>query len=141
MNTLPDTWKSVVEAERGHVFLDRHDDGVRVLVMRGPGSLCAYVGVPLSHPLAGKDYDDVPLSCHGWLTFSREGVGPWPEGWWWYGWDYNHAGDRATYHDALGFSVEGETAWTPAMVENDMWSAVSDFKRLARLVERIKGGR
>lgn len=138
MSELPDTWQSVVKAEVGHIFLDRHEEGVRFMVMRGPNSLCAYVGVPLSHPLAGHDYDDVPLSCHGGLTFSEKGGGKWPEGWWWYGWDYAHSGDAATYERLRSWGSGDEVQWTPAMVEDDSWSAVWDFKKLVKFAEKCR---
>jgi len=82
------------------VFVDRHEDGYRFLVMRGPASVVAYLGVPESHPLAGRAYDDLPLDCHGGLTFAGLGGGKrdaFPAGWYWYGWDYAHSGDRSFY--------------------------------------------
>src|SRR5688572_17088313 len=96
---LPDTWDAVVSAPVGHIFEDRHEDGVRFLIMRGPAALCAYVGVPDSHPLAGQSYDDMPIQCHGGLTYGDNGGDKWPKGWYWYGWDYAHSGDRSVYTD------------------------------------------
>lgn len=45
--------------------------GLDCLIVRGPsGALCGYVGVPELHPAYGKDYDTVPVDCHGGLTFA-----------------------------------------------------------------------
>jgi len=142
--TLPDSWDEVLASPRNHVWVDRFEDGVRFLILRGPSSVCAYIGVPKSHPLAGFEYDGVPLDCHGGLTFSCEGgeTGPWPAGWWWYGWDYGHAGDRSTYDDlpgikALGFGECDEQRWTPKMVDDESWITRYRFVKLARLAEKI----
>src|SRR3972149_9521935 len=68
---------------------------VKYQVMRGPVSLCAYVGVPMDHSLAYQKYQDIDLDCHGGLTFSQVGDGiKWEAGYWWLGWDYAHFGDR-----------------------------------------------
>ena len=137
---LTDSWADVVAAPVGHVFLDRHEDGVRFLIMRGPAALCAYVGVPESHPLAGQEYDNLPLDCHGGLTYSRAGAKHWPAGWYWYGWDYAHSGDYATYYDErplAGFDHSDEKKWTPRAVEADAWTALYEFNKLVRLAESI----
>lgn len=43
-----------------------------LIVRNSSGALCGYVGVPNTHPLHGKDFDDVQdLKVHGGLTFSR----------------------------------------------------------------------
>ena len=75
------------------------------LVLRGPGALCAYLGLPSDHPLAGKDYEEVDdkLDVHGGLTFSGEAskIINDPSFWQYYlfGWDYAHAGDYSFYYD------------------------------------------
>lgn len=57
---------------------------------------CAYVRLPKGHCLQGKDYMDIPINCHGGLTYSssslkvsakKEIKGAW------IGWDYSHYGD------------------------------------------------
>ena len=67
----------------GIVYADWEEGQFRCLVLRGPASLCAYVGVNKINPLYGKHYDDVNVSCHGGMTFSAEGDGkPWQRGYW-----------------------------------------------------------
>jgi|SRR3972149_5302496 len=44
------------------------------LILRGPMKfLCGYVGVPPSHPMYHKEYDDINVDVHGGLTFSHLG--------------------------------------------------------------------
>lgn len=93
------------EPDKAH-WVDAHT-GLDCLIHRGPsGALCGYVGVPESHPLFGKDYDDADVSVHGGLTFSDRCHGDENgrgichptnkaanETVWWLGFDCAHAGD------------------------------------------------
>ena len=58
---------------------------------------CAYIELPKGHKYYGKDYDDIPIDCHGGLTYSREGILPssndYHKDGYWIGWDYAHLGD------------------------------------------------
>ena len=139
MNAKLDTsWEAVADAEVGHVYYDAIDEGVRILVLRGPVAICAYLGVPSAHPLAGFSYDDIPLDVHGGLTFGQDGdgsKGDWPAGWYWYGWDYAHSGDYCVY-DGLRDRNVGAHQWTPKEVVDEAKSACWDFRRLMRLAEK-----
>jgi hypothetical protein len=140
---LGNTWESVCAAEPGTIFLDRFDEGLRFLIMRGPAALCAYVGIPLDHPLAGHSYDDLPVQAHGGLTFSGEGgtKSQRPAGFFWYGWDYAHSGDHSTYDEIASLKAirdrQDDTRWTVPLVEADSWHAIYDFKHLLKLSEAI----
>lgn len=143
MNTKTEelyTWEQIVKAAVGTIFMDRFDEGVRFMIMRGPSSLCAYVGIPLDHPLAGFDYDDLSIDCHCGLTYSEKGCGSFPEGYWWYGWDYTHAGDYSTYYDLqplAGLSHKDSTKGLVKMVDDDSWTSIYNFKSLMKLAEKI----
>lgn len=138
------TWEEMRKDKSGTIYKDWFEDGIRCLIMRGPASLCAYLGVPETHPLADKSYDDIPLSVHGGLTFSCKGDGMRPTGYYWYGWDYAHCNDYAFYYDepplANGFDHSPDKKWTVDEVEKEIKSAVYDFKMLVKLAENIKGG-
>jgi len=128
------TWEEVKASKQGEVFVDEFDEGLRFRVVRGPGSLCAYIGIPKDHPMAGKDYNDLPINAHGGLTFSSPGKPgtPFLEDFYWYGWDYAHLGDRSFYD----FRFEpDEIAWTPKMVKDDSWETIYEFKKLMKLME------
>lgn len=136
---FPQTFEEVVSAEVGFTFLDEFEDGIRFAILRGPTAICAYLGISPSHPLAGWDYDDLPISAHGGLTYAGTKVHGDGETYW-YGWDYSHSGDRSTYDyitEARRAMGENETAWTPAMVYEDSWEARWEFKRLVGLAEKI----
>lgn len=146
------------------IMADWFDEGVRIIIMRGPAALCAYVGIPKDHPLAGFDYNDLPsIDAHGGLTFSSEGGGkyakghklagkktPWPSGYWWYGWDYAHLGDKTDfdYPPKLKKALAKITAkyndvhkddhnWTIGEIKKEAWSVVYDLKKLMKLAEKI----
>lgn len=85
------------------------ETGLPCLAVRnGMGAWCGYVGVDESHPMHGKDYDDVDVEVHGGLTFAGtcqpttdESVGIChtpgegePDHVWWLGFDCAHAGDE-----------------------------------------------
>lgn len=131
------TWEDVVSASPGDVFVDRMEDGVRFVILRGPFHLCAYVGVPMDHPLAGFDYEAIPLRCHGGLTYGDSGTDrPLPAGRYWYGWDYGHCGDYSIHAGKL-LGESGGKRWGVKDVDSDSWSAIYGFITLVRLAEAI----
>lgn len=132
---FPQTWDDVKNAAAGDVFCDEFDEGIRFIILRGPGSLCAYIGISVDHPLAGWEYDDLPITAHGGLTYSGTGVHG-DGSTYWYGWDYAHSGDRPTYDFGDRFDRD-EKEWTPAMVYSDSWETKWEFKKLVGLVEKI----
>ena len=132
------SWDDVIKSEVGHVFHDEFTKGMRFIILRGPASLCAYVGLPLEHPLSGQSYDDLTVDCHGGLTFSKEGDGKHlPKSYWWYGWDYAHCDDASTYDARYPLNRNGKQ-WTSEMVKDESFSALYDFERLMKLAEKIK---
>lgn len=75
--------------------------GIRVLVTRGYAGFCCYLGVPAEHLLAG--IEDLHIRCHGGVTFQEWGAegSVWEPGWYWWGWDYQHAGDKLDLENEL----------------------------------------
>lgn len=136
------TFRELAKDKVGTIYHDEFKDGMRFIILRGPPSLCAYIGIPLEHPLAGQDYDDLPIDCHGGLTFSGSGNDDVyrPEGFWWYGWDYGHAGDKCFYDldFDLGTSRSGDTGWLVEDIIKDSWSAKYDMEHLIKLAEGIR---
>ena len=139
-------FKKLAADPQGKIYVDRFEDTVRVLIMRGPSSLCAYLGIPVDHPLAGNDYDSVPISCNGGLTFGRlggkgkSGAGDnWPAGYYWYGWDYAHCDDLCFYalEQENKYKLDSKP-WTVKDVEGEIWQAVHDIKRLMTIAERAQ---
>ena len=128
----------------GYIAADFYEQGTRILIMRGPASWCAYIGIPLDHPLANYEYDDIPLQCHGGLTYAGEGGGGWPKGWFWYGWDYGHSGDMFGFADSKTreitsqFDHSKDKMWTADEVKEEARQVAWDFAMLKKLAERIK---
>jgi hypothetical protein len=114
--------------------LEWNEEGVQRLILNVRGShFTQYLGIPEDHPLAGFHYDEVPLRCHGGLTFSSEGDGEnYPSGIYWYGWDYMHAGD----YNEFSKSDKGKD-WTLREIIEDGYQAFYDFKVLKELAEKI----
>src|ERR1700744_4566502 len=83
--------------------------GLPCLIVRNySGALCGYVGLPPSHPLYGKSYDEPNVEVHGGLTFAGkcqerdnecEGVchkaPPGEDDVFWFGFDCHHHMDKA----------------------------------------------
>jgi hypothetical protein len=115
--------------------LEWNEDGIQRLILNVRGShFTQYLGIPEDHPLAGFDYEELPIRCHGGLTFSDEGDGKYyPKGFYWYGWDYMHAGDYCT----IGSFVEEGKDWTLKEIIEDGYQAFYDFKVLKELAEKI----
>jgi hypothetical protein len=138
--TIPKRFEECAADPQSKIYFDYFEDGVRVLILRGPASINCYLGIPSSHPLAGFGYDDLPVECHGGLTFGKEGNDdPFPKGFYWYGYDYGHADDMSFYE--LKYpeikQLREEHPWTPEEVKKDTWSAIYTFKKLMKLAEEI----
>lgn len=119
---------------------DWREDGLWIIILSNGGrNFCTYIGIPVDHPLAGFDYDLLPIDCHGGLTWAAEGDGKYrPEGYYWYGWDYAHSGDYTFYGEDYRFPKrDDEKDWTLKEVKDDAWSAVYDMGKLKTLAERI----
>ena len=102
----------------GNILRDEVVDGLRCLILQGPVSPCAYIGIPLDSTLADKDYNEIDLPVHGGLTFGKAGDGDrWPAGLYWYGWDYAHYGDFETHSPMMDGSLwTVDTVW-PEVIE------------------------
>ncbi|PNG49820.1 MULTISPECIES: hypothetical protein [unclassified Variovorax] len=91
--------KFVSDFREGELLYDHTDpeSGLRLLVTRGGFCFCAYVGVEADHTLAGLD--DFSFPCHWGVNFTTWGKPgtSWPEGWFWWGWDYGHAFDARDF--------------------------------------------
>lgn len=137
-----DLW-DLTDIARGTILDSWYDEGVKVVVMRGGASFCVYLGIATGHPLAGFDYDSMPLDCHGGLTFAAEGDDKYlPKGFYYYGWDYAHAGDYVDFYSYPGKIpapvFEDDKKWTLKEVKQDLeWNGLYGFHKLVGLAEKI----
>ena len=124
--------------EIGTIVYDVFDEGIRFIIKKSSWHWCGYIGIPLDHPLAGFNYEDLDfISAHGGLTFASSGSDKWPEGYYWYGWDYGHAGDYCHYDIKIDNMIESEKDWTIKEVIEDSRDTLYEFKKLIRLAEKI----
>jgi len=134
------TWEQLRGIESGTILHDEYEDGIHFIVMRGSSHLCAYLGIPKTHPLANHDYNLLPIECHGGLTFGQMGDGKnWAKESYWYGWDYGHCDDYAFYYDdpSLGNIKGSGKKWLVKDVIEDSWLAKIHMKDLMKLAEEI----
>lgn len=106
----------------------------RGLILRTPFCYCAYIGVPKDHWLA--DMQELQFECHWGVTFRGPGDGlVRPADWFWYGWDYGHAGDQiflplslppelaALLPEGIAEQLEQGKVWTVQEIELDLVNA------------------
>jgi hypothetical protein len=135
---VPENYWDLTKLEKGTIVYDVVKEGYRLLIMRGPAGWCCYIGVPLDSPLARMGYSDDALAgfeCHGGLTYANDGDDVWrPTGWWYFGWDYGHAGDWSPIYDEAGIgglsSHTGEKKWKFSEVKAQMESAFTQMKEI-----------
>uniref|UniRef100_A0A6M3JJC4 Uncharacterized protein n=1 Tax=viral metagenome TaxID=1070528 RepID=A0A6M3JJC4_9ZZZZ len=131
------TWKELKATKVGTILHDKDEEGLRFIIMRGPASLCAYIGLPLNHPLADQNYNDLPIQAHGGLTFGRVGEDEWPKGYFWFGWDYAHGRDYSFGDDNFLPFQGHHRRWLVDDVIRDSQNTIYNFQQLMRLVERL----
>ncbi|OGM09276.1 hypothetical protein A2Z67_05035 [Candidatus Woesebacteria bacterium RBG_13_36_22] len=131
-NVSEDFW-DLGKLEMGTIVYDVTDieafGSFRSIIMRGPMAWCCYIGIPLDHSLANKSYEDDifnPFHCHGGLTFAGGGDDVYlPSGWFFYGWDYGHAGDYAHYGSSSRASGK---KWTFGELKKEIKESLKDFR-------------
>jgi hypothetical protein len=88
------------ENEPDHAEWIQEPSGYKCRIRRNEitGALCGYVGIPKEHRFWGISYEEshvelseIEVDVHGGLTYSAEG----DDGWWYFGFDTNHADDFA----------------------------------------------
>ena len=106
--------------------------GYKCLVYRHPeiGHLCGYVQIPKGHEYYGnRDYDSIPVDCHGGLTFSAEK----DDGSWYIGFDCAHAGDLCPLMEA-----KWSTSTNYAYVDEDYRDMEYVIKECKKIVDQLK---
>lgn len=86
---------------------------------------CAYIDVS-DTPLAGKDYDDIDVDCHGGLTYGRNRLLTVDKRGWFIGWDYAHYGDYC----GNCFFVMGDKRWTTEEIVEECKSVIEQINEM-----------
>lgn len=85
---------------------------------------CAYVQLPKNHLYYGKGYDNIPINCHGGLTFSGEHESI-CDGFL-IGWDYAHAGDYHTFANPF-ITDEKLKRWTTEEILGEVMKVITQL--------------
>ena len=99
------------------------------VVNQGGWHPCAYVVLPKWHAFNGTPYDDIPVKCHGGLTYGEsrlEGV-KLEDGEYVVGWDYGHYGDYMP--DASG-GYSAHKKWNTTEIVNEVIDVCKQLREL-----------
>lgn len=82
-----------------------------VVLFQGSGHRCGYVGIPKTNEYYNVDYNEIPVSCHGGLTYSRSYLALNDDSdIWWIGFDCAHWNDAKDYMSARKYFADDEEA-------------------------------
>lgn len=115
-------------------------DGYHIAVVSYGTHPCAYVSVPKGHPYYGKAWDEIPIECHGGVTFSEPNCSfiKWnddcaKEDIWWIGWDYAHFGDFSGIYMLPGHEPFTDTSvWETRLIKDECLDVVKQLKKAAK---------
>ena len=99
------------------------------VVNQGGWHPCAYVVLHKGHVFNGVPYDDIPVECHGGLTYGQprlEGV-KLEDGEYVIGWDYAHYGDYTP--DASGV-YGAHKKWNTTEIVNEVTEVCKQLREL-----------
>lgn len=134
------TWEELLKMEIGTIIkYDKWENksNIYYLIIRSTTSLCAYIGIPLDHPLARKSYNDLDIKCHYGLTYSSGDSDFHPKNLWWYGWDYSHFGDYCFFYDEMNIcSFLGEKKWLVEDIMPEIAEAIESFKQIYKTLNQ-----
>ena len=123
--------------------------GLRCVVIFGSmGHRCGYVGVPKSHILYGKDYNDniglETIECkfdvHGGITYAGGNDYPIDTNGelWWFGFDTAHYGDGKNIDLAYKYELLDEKTYSILKESESMFGSDSEVKSLDYCIEQCK---
>lgn len=103
---------------------------------------CGYVEIPKTSKYYNVHYDNIPVSCHGGLTYSGnylDSIATEDDGRYFIGWDYAHYNDYVGYYDMGEF----QSLFTATLLKHTSMEMVNDccevIEQLIEL-ENQKGG-
>ena len=113
-----------------------------VVLFQPMGHRTGYVGLPKENKYYGSIYDDIPVSCHGGLTYSR--------GWlalqndkntWWIGFDCGHCCDGYDVEKAKEYYAnDPKMMQRIALMEKTGYYAVCNNGNPVRSKEYVENG-
>lgn len=112
--------------ERKIVLIDKYRGLTYYIVTLGPYP-CAYVNVK-DTIFDGKFYSDIPIECHGGLTYSENYLQEIEDKGWFIGWDYAHWGDYTAYSKA--FNLTRTKKWTIEEIKEECKNVIDQLIKL-----------
>lgn len=111
-----------------------------VVVGINAGHRCGYVGLPRGHKYYGEDYDDIPIDCHGGLTYSRDNPN-YPvtnnEGLYWIGFDCAHYDDAKDPELLKIFGQQNNPYLSDLFSDGVVWTQEMVEGELKRIVDQL----
>ena len=102
------------------------------VVNQGGSHPCAYVVLPKGHVFNGVPYDDIPVECHGGLTYGASelrGVKV-EDGDYVIGWDYAHWGDFISCTELGGSGGFTPKKWTTSEIVDEVIAVCEQLREL-----------
>ncbi|MDD3039779.1 hypothetical protein [Bacteroides sp.] len=114
-----------------------------VVVGNAMGHRCGYVGLPKGDVYYGEDYDDIPVKCHGGLTFGKlspdypikdEG-----EELYWIGFDCAHLNDAKDPELLEYFGKRGkrEEDWPDVFMHGKVRTQYEVRREVERIIDQL----
>lgn len=112
-----------------------------VVLFQNLGHRCGYVGIPKGHKLYEVYYDDIPVDCHGGLTYSDFDDILGQEDLWWIGFDCAHLNDGVDVESLVkyyGTELTAEMLYTlNYRVEGHVWTKDECVEECKKIIDQI----
>lgn len=108
-------------------------DGYNYYVINLGTHPCGYVEIPSTSKYFNVDYDNIPVECHGGLTYGRgflHTVADIEDDRYFIGWDYAHYGDYVGYHDSVFMSNYCDARYTTDDIVRECQRVIRQLKEL-----------
>lgn len=120
------------------LFQAQHEAGYRILIVNFYTHPCAYIGLQESHPYCNVDFDNIPINCHGGLTYgcsTHTKIKELCDNGYFIGWDYAHFKDCIFgYSDTFDFVKK----WTTEEIINECFNVIEQLEELKKKKEESK---
>lgn len=106
--------------------------GYKVLIVSYFTHPCAYIGLPEDHPYYNVDYDDIPIDCHGGLTYGSNNhnvVTELRDNGYFIGWDYAHYGDYMSPLDSASPFFNNKK-WTTREIIDECFNVIDQLEKI-----------
>ena len=94
---------------------------------------CAYVEIPKDSKYFNVDYDNIPIYCHGGLTYSEgflHTVATIDEERYFIGWDYGHYGDYMGFYNTRNNLLNLGKKWTTIEIIKECIDVIRQLVKL-----------